>query len=201
MTAQEILKSKDFQKCLAFHGHLCPGLSIGYQAARAGLAWLRQQRSEDEELVAIVESNACSADAIQVMTGCTFGKGNLIFCDYGKMVFTFLSRTSGQGVRVSLRPEAFAPNETHMALLKKVLSGNSNPSEQKRFQDLHHKRSLEILDKSGDELFAVSPVSRDLPEKAKIEQSQTCAICGEPTMPSKMIEKQGRHVCRDCAGA
>lgn len=41
-------------------------------------------RDIDEEMVAIVENDSCAVDAIQVLTGCTLGKGNLIFRDYGK---------------------------------------------------------------------------------------------------------------------
>ncbi len=37
---------------------------------------LQVERDGDEELFAIVETDACGADAIQVITGCTFGKGN-----------------------------------------------------------------------------------------------------------------------------
>jgi len=37
---------------------------------------LGENRAEDEEIVAVVETDACGADAIQVRTGCTFGKGN-----------------------------------------------------------------------------------------------------------------------------
>jgi formylmethanofuran dehydrogenase subunit E-like metal-binding protein len=37
MNADEILSSEDFKRCVDFHGHICPGLSIGYRAAKAGL--------------------------------------------------------------------------------------------------------------------------------------------------------------------
>ncbi len=77
MQAEHIMAQDDFKKCLDFHGHLCPGLAIGYRAATGALEWLKENRSEDEELVAIVETDACGADAVQVLTGCTFGKGNL----------------------------------------------------------------------------------------------------------------------------
>ena len=201
MTAQEILESQEFKKCLEFHGHLCPGLSIGFKAARAGLDKLAEKRSEDEELVAIVETDACSADAVQVMTGCTFGKGNFIYKDHGKMVFTFLSRSSGEGVRVSLKPGAFAPDEAHMALLQKVMSGHADESEKQRFQDVHRRRSLDVLDKPADELFDISSVKRELPQKAKIDASIACDACGEPVMASKLVESQGKNFCRDCHGA
>mgnify|MGYP001485340661 CR=1 FL=1 len=201
MTAQEILESQEFKKCLEFHGHLCPGLSIGYKAARAGLDKLAEKRSEDEELVAIVETDACSADAVQVMTGCTFGKGNFIYKDHGKMAFTFLSRNSGEGVRVSLKPGAFTPDEEHMALLQKVMAGRADESEKQRFHKVHRRRSLDVLDKSADELFAISSVKRELPQKAKIDASIACGSCGEPVMASKLVERQGKKLCRDCHGA
>ena len=99
MKAEDIIASEDFKKCVDFHGHLCPGLSMGFRASQAGLEWLKTQRAADEEMVAIVETDACCADAVQVMTGCTFGKGNFIYQDHGKIAFTFLSRDSGKGVR------------------------------------------------------------------------------------------------------
>ena len=73
------------------------------------MAWLAEQRSEDEEIVAIVENDACSADAVQVITGCTFGKGNFIHKDYGKMALTLLSRNTGRGVRILLHSPATRP--------------------------------------------------------------------------------------------
>ena len=88
---------EDFQKGVDFHGHVCPGLAIGYRAAKAGMEWLSAKRAEDEEVVAIVETDACGADAIQVLTGCTFGKGNFFHRDYGKQVFTLLGRKIGGG--------------------------------------------------------------------------------------------------------
>ncbi|MFN2354819.1 MAG: FmdE family protein [Desulfopila sp.] len=58
MSAQTIVESDLFKKCLDFHGHLCPGLSLGYQAAMAGMDWLSANRAEDEEVVAVVEENS-----------------------------------------------------------------------------------------------------------------------------------------------
>ena len=41
------------------HGHVCGGLAIGYKAATTGMDWLKGKRALDEELVAIVETDAC----------------------------------------------------------------------------------------------------------------------------------------------
>ena len=52
----------------------------------SGRQWaLREMgRAADEEIVAVVETDMCGVDAIQFLTGCTFGKGNLIHRDWGK---------------------------------------------------------------------------------------------------------------------
>ena len=47
-----------YPEIVRFHGHECPGLAIGYRMALAGLETLKSMRSEDEELVAIVENDA-----------------------------------------------------------------------------------------------------------------------------------------------
>jgi len=196
--AREILDSEDFKRCEAFHGHVCPGLSIGFRAARAAMERLREDRAEDEELVAVVETDACSADAVQVLTGCTFGKGNFICRDYGKMALTLLSRNTGRGVRVAMKPDAFRPDGEHMALLQKVIRGDATAEERKRFEELHFKRTCDMLEATEEALFTVTPVTLDLPARARIEPSQPCARCGEPTMPSKMETVGGQKVCRGC---
>ena len=57
-------------------------------------------RAEDEELVAIVENDACGVDALQCVAGCKFGKGNLLFRDYGKQIYTIYCRSTRSAVRV-----------------------------------------------------------------------------------------------------
>jgi formylmethanofuran dehydrogenase subunit E len=198
MNAQQIMNSEDFRKCEDFHGHICPGLSIGYKAAKVAMKTLEEGRADDEEIVAIVETDACSADAVQVLTGCTFGKGNFIYKDYGKMVLTLLSRKTGKGVRVAMRPGAFSPDETHLALLRKVVKGAADEAEKKQFHELHIQRSLDVLEMPDNKLFDVKTVQRELPAKARIEPSEPCVRCGEPTMRTKLESVDGRKVCRDC---
>ena len=198
MTAKDIMNSKDFKRCEAFHGHVCPGLSIGFQAARTAMDRLQENRSADEEIVAIVDTDACSADAIQVLTGCTFGKGNFIYKDYGKMALTLLSRSTGKGVRVALKPDAFRLDEVHMTLLRKTMAGEATEEDRKRFGKLHWERACHILETPVEVLFNITAVEMELPKKARIEPSECCAVCGEPTMPSKMETSNGKQVCRGC---
>ena len=200
MTSEDILAQDDFQKCIDFHGHLCPGLSMGYRASLAGMEWLRANRASDEEIVAIVETDACCADAIQVITGCTFGKGNFFYKDHGKIAFTFLNRESGKGVRIALKLDTVPGNQHHTNLIQKIQADTATESEREEFKKLHEKRSFEILEIPIEDLFNVKEVNIELPPKAKIEASKPCNRCGEPTMQSKLSDVAGLLICKNCEG-
>jgi len=199
MSAETVLSSDLFKKCLDFHGHLCPGLAMGYQAATAGMAWLAARRAEDEEIVAVVETDACGCDAIQVITGCTFGKGNFIYRDYGKHAFTFFSRDTGKGVRVARKAQPQEPlDPAHRALLDKIRQDTATLEERAAFETMHEAASRRILGQPPEALFTLTEVEVPLPEKARIEPSVNCARCGEPTMATKMETVDGEQICRGC---
>jgi formylmethanofuran dehydrogenase subunit E len=198
MNAEQIMNSEEFKKCADFHGHICPGLCIGYKVAKAAMTRLAESRSEDEEIVAIMETDACSADAVQVLTGCTFGKGNFIHKDHGKMALTLLSRHTGQGVRVVMTGDRARPDEEHRALIEKMSTGALTVAERERFEELHHQRSCRILETPEEEMFTIRATNMILPKKARIEPSEPCARCKEPVMRSKLTPVNGERVCRGC---
>lgn len=200
MDAQQIMETQEFKRCEEFHGHVCPGVAIGFRAAQAAIKRLEENRAQDEEVVSVVENDACYADAVQVLTGCTFGKGNFIYRDNGKMAMTLFSRKTAKGVRVALKAGAFSPDETHMALMQKVMSGKADPDETDRFHALHFKKCCDILEMPEDNLLIIKNVTVELPAKAKIEPSEPCSQCNEPTMGTKLEERNGRKICRDCLG-
>lgn len=165
----------DYRQIVKFHGHECPGLAMGYRMAKAAMNELNSKRSEDEEIVAIAENNACGVDALQCVTGCTFGKGNLIFHDYGKHVYTLYSRDTGRGVRVSFHGKGIEPGKSR--------------EEVKNF----------ILSAEDDELFSLTDVEIKEPEPARIHKSIKCDICGEGVMETRIREINGKKVCIPCS--
>ncbi len=201
MDDQAVLKNEGFKRCEAFHGHVCGGLAIGFQAATAGMAWLKEKRALDEELVAVVETDACCVDAIQVLTGCTFGKGNLIYKDYGKMGFTFFNRRTGQGVRLAMKPGIFRANQRQIELFAKSRDGSITDAERVELKALGGQRTAEVLNTPAEDLFTVVAVTACLPDRALIEPSLPCYRCGEPTMASKLERVEGVDVCRGCLDA
>jgi formylmethanofuran dehydrogenase subunit E len=165
-----------YKDIIAFHGHSCPGLAIGYRMTKAALAFLSESRSEDE-VVAIVENNACGVDALQYLSGCTFGKGNLIFKDYGKHVYTLYDRKTKKGVRVAFKDRA-VPEEMRR--------------DRKKFINW-------LLSAPEDKIVSLKEVQIDEPEPARIMKTVECAFCGEGVMETRVREIHGKLACIPCA--
>jgi formylmethanofuran dehydrogenase subunit E len=191
-----------FEEVVKFHGHRCPGLALGYRAARIAMEELHASRSGDEDLLAIVENDACGVDAIQYVTGCTIGKGNLIFRDYGKQVYTFINRSTGDAVRISQRTE-FAQRrraEGSQDLREKVMAGTATPDEEAAFRRQSNQTVKEILAMPGEEIYTVEHVRVEVPERARIFRSHPCAVCGEMVSESRARVMDGKIVCIPCVG-
>jgi formylmethanofuran dehydrogenase subunit E len=193
---QDQSQNDDLREAIQFHGHLCPGLALGYRVAKAALRELHAERPHDEELVAVVENDSCAADAIQYITGCTFGKGNLIFRDYGKHVYTFFNRRTGKAVRISEDYRGFEGDQQYADLKKREQAGEDVSRERKAF--LMQKASA-ILQAEEDRIMTVSPVTSPPPREARIRTSVRCAVCGEKFMESRGRVKNEKIVCIPCS--
>jgi formylmethanofuran dehydrogenase subunit E len=190
---------KRFEEVVGFHGHSCPGLALGYRVATAALKAMKMEDiSEDEELVAIVENDSCAVDAIQVVTGCTFGKGNLVFRDYGKQVYTFLKRPSGSGVRISI--DFIAPQETEREkeLWRRYSQGDRSEEVKRAVHDRKAKKTKAILESPEKGLLKITKVKIPLPREARIYTSVPCGVCGEKTAEPKARLREGKIVCIPC---
>jgi len=188
---------KRYDDVVEFHGHSCPGLAMGYRVSQMALKELKN-RSEDEEIVSIVENNSCAVDAVQVMTGCTFGKGNLIFRDYGKQVYTFIRRPSGKSIRISVIWER--PEETKEE--KRLWDAYAKGDRSRMVLEFVHSRKAakirQILDAEDKELFALTKGKSTLPPEAEIHKSIRCAICNDKVAEPKACTKNGMSVCIPC---
>jgi len=198
MRGEEIFPSRDFTACVQFHGHTCPGLAIGFKAAMTLMKRLDVKKAPDEELLAIVETDACGADAIQVITGCTFGKGNFIFKNYGKHAFSLLDRVKRKGMRVCLLPDAFEPNPEYLPLSKKVQGDEASEEETECFRQLQQDRVQRILEADPMSLFKIEEISTDIPPKARIMESGICDFCGELTKMDLLRNRNGKRLCIPC---
>lgn len=163
---------KLWEKVVDFHGHECPGLAIGFKAAMAVIDSLEMKFSKDEEIVCITENDACGVDAIQLLTGCTFGKGNLIYKPTGKQAYSFFSRKTGENIRVVLKP-----------ILKNM----------SREEKIGY-----ILDSRVKDLFMFKKPNCYLPREANIYETVYCEECNEGVSENMIKVKNGKKVCIDC---
>jgi formylmethanofuran dehydrogenase subunit E len=189
------LRESELREAIQFHGHLCPGLALGYRVAKAALRELKADRPQDEELVAIVENDSCAVDAVQFITGCTFGKGNLIFRDYGKHVYTLFNRRTNQGVRISEDYRGFEGDQRYPELKKRQEAGEDVSQEMQVFK---MEKASAILKADEKEILTIKVVSTPPPEEAKIRGSLRCSVCGEKFMGSRSREKNGKVMCIPC---
>lgn len=190
---------EDLEPIVRFHGHLCPGVVIGYRAAKIAAAFLQVDRSEDEELVAIVETDACGVDAFQVLLGCTLGKGNLLFRDYGKQVFTVISRKENRAVRIAMKADALPRTAEQEALVQSVQSAAASPKEREAYAAFQASRVAELLSMPDAALFAITEVAPEVPEKARIFRSVVCHFCGERVMEPRARLPNGEIACLPCS--
>ncbi len=190
-----------FDDAAKFHGHVCPGLTIGYIAARTGIEKLEADRDADEELVTIVENDACGVDAIQVLTGCTIGKGNLIYRDHAKQVFTFICRDSKKALRVALKSGFSIDSiDTEVSKLRtKVMSGQATEEQNLEFRERMGKISRVMRETPVEEMFDILFVDAMIPEKAKIFNSLKCSKCGEMMGESRARVQNGDYICIPCS--
>jgi len=188
----------ELRDAIRFHGHVCPGLVIGYRVAKVARLVLGVERSEDEELVAIVENDACSVDAIQSLLGCTIGKGNLIYRDYGKQVYTIISRDSGRAIRIALKSDAGRPPEIEV-LFQKAQKNEVSTEEQEILNTFRQKRMEEFLQMEDADLFKIEGVELNMPEKARIFRSVRCHYCGEKVMEPRARIRDGEVACIPCS--
>ena len=163
---------KTWQDCVAFHGHECGGLTIGYQASLYAIELLNLEFSADEQVVCIAENDACGIDGIQVMLGCSIGKGNLLFHMRGKQAFSFYNRKTGKSVRLVLKPK---------------------PAGMTREASFAYYQSCK-----PEEMFDVKETTIRLPEKARLFDSYICECCGESPGANWIRLSGGKKLCLDC---
>ncbi len=189
MNTKCTLTQEQIDGTIVFHGHHCPGLTIGLRAAEWCLRELG--RAGDEDIVVVTETDMCGDDAIQYLTGCTFGKGNFIFRDTGKVAFTFYRRSDNKRGRLVLKPD--------FAIDLRAKQETLRPEQKNELAQIKQERIDRMMNAELDELFNFSVPDMEIPHRAVIHKSIRCEICGEGVMESRLQMVNGKRVCIDCA--
>lgn len=176
------------QQAAVAHGHTCAGQILGLRLAMLGLKELgiEDPISERKRLVTIVEIDRCATDAVQLVTGCRLGKRALKFKDFGKVAATFVDLKTGRAVRIVAREESKQrAHELYPALEKEE-------GQRRAYREL-----------PDDELFTKQWVRIEFPPEDMPGYKAprvVCAQCGEGINFKREVVREGRVLCRACAG-
>jgi formylmethanofuran dehydrogenase subunit E len=172
------------------HGHLCAGQVLGVRLAMLGLEKLgiEDPRGKDRKrLVTFVEIDRCATDAIAVVTGCRLGKRALKFRDWGKMAATFVDLSTGKAIRIAAKESS------------KALARSMHPE----IESKNQQQMMAYREMPEDDLFTKQWVKVELPAEEfpgyKGERI-VCAECGEGINFHREVLRDGRVLCRACAG-
>jgi formylmethanofuran dehydrogenase subunit E len=172
------------------HGHICAGQVLGVRLAMAGIQKLgiEDPRGKDRKrLVTFVEIDRCATDAVAVVTGCRLGKRALKFRDWGKVAATFVDVSSGKAVRVAARESS------------KALARSMHPE----IADKNQQQMLAYREMRDEELFDIRWVKVELgPEEFPGYKGErvVCDECGEGINFRREVRREGKVLCRACAG-
>ena len=192
------------RKAAELHGHFCSYLTYGVKAGYIAVRELGIKNTGMEEVIAIVETNNCFSDGVQIVTGCTFGNNSLIYRDVGKTAVT-VARRDGTAIRIALDPvyEKSIEEEYSEAnwLWEKIVVKREKATRQEhdRMMKIFAEMAFKELKKPADKMFRITRMKISTPEYAPIFNSIICPICGEKTY--KPVMHNGKLICIDCAGA
>lgn len=172
------------------HGHMCAGQILGLRMALYGMALLGiddPAGKDRKRLVTFVEIDRCATDAIPIVTGCRLGKRALKFRDFGKVAATFCDLKGDRAVRV-------------------VAKESSKRRAQEMYPELPDKNTRQMRaygELPDSELFDVQWVRVRLgPEEFPGYKGERirCAQCGEGINFKREVVRDGRTLCKACAG-
>ncbi|MGM0365186.1 MAG: FmdE family protein [Actinomycetota bacterium] len=194
------------EKSAEFHGHICSFSAYGVKAGCYAMGQIARQNEGMEEVMAIVETNNCFSDGIQVVTGCTFGNNALVFKDLGKTAVTVAGRKSGRAVRLALRKDYWdSRKEVYprvFELFEKIVAKRkeAEPSERQEFFSLAEEMARKEMQVPEADMFDIRKQKIEVPGYAPIHDSVTCSICGESVMETRARIKEQEPACISCMG-
>jgi formylmethanofuran dehydrogenase subunit E len=195
--SKSAISEETVKDAVKYHGHSCPGLAFGIRAVERASA--EYGGIPDASFTATAETDKCPSDAIQFLTGCTFGNGKLILKDYGKNAFSFFRSGEDKGIRITLKPDLFKGGDDRMMKLRKKMSSEKLSSEEDNLlKDLIAGQVKKVMEADLESLFNVREVKRDVFGKRKMERSVTCESCNEETQGSRTRKADGKTLCIPC---
>ena len=171
------------------HGHLCAGQVLGVRLAMLGLRELgiEDPIAERKRLVTYVEIDRCVTDAVALVANCRLGKRALKFRDWGKVAATFVDVSTGKAIRIAAKESS------------KALASEMHPE----IENKNQQQMLAYREISDGDLFTAQWVKVELPPEefpGYKGERVICGACGEGINFRREVRRDGKVLCRGCAG-
>lgn len=191
--------STEFKDVVDFHQHLCLDIAIGYRAGKALVREMGDELKNMKEVVAHVGNETCAVDAIQEVTGCTFGKRNIYLDHIGKPVYILHNTKTGNAVRAYCTYwETF--DHTELRTLRKAAKAADASEAEKAALLKKTEETIEtVLAAPESELFSITRIKLPAPPKSGKYLAEACADCGEQADVALLREVGGKKICTECA--
>ena len=162
-----------WEQTVEFHGHECMGVAMGHRVGEAAMGVLETKDDSNIEMMAIVENATCPVDGIQVITGCTIGKRNLIIKDFGNQVYNF-SFGDNTAIRIIPKEVGGEKRKEVIKLREKVKNKEATQEEKDLYRSEAKVLIDEILSKPLEEVCSIEEIEYVKPEALDIFTSSTC---------------------------
>jgi formylmethanofuran dehydrogenase subunit E len=186
---------------LELHGHKCPAMPMGLRSGAIAMNRLGVERSGAKTLLAVVELGDdhcahCFGDGVQMVTGCTFGKGNIKKLGYGKFGLTLVDKATGRAVRVVPKGEAQMQMKKTPFFTEFRMKGVPPTQVPEEVVD---PLIEQVLSGPEESMFEVSEVFEyEAAGKDETFDSFLCDRCGEMVVESYGRVVGDRRVCIPC---
>ncbi len=185
-----------------FHGHVCPAMPNGLRVGAAAMNKLGVERTGDSDLHAILELGEhhcaiCFADGVQMITGCTFGKGNIEKTNKGKWGLTLIDKKTNRAVRVV--PTGESMMKTKDTPFFRNYREKGVPATQVPLDVVQPLVNM-VMSVTDEQLLKISDVFEyQWKEPKHTFASIVCDECGEMVVEKYARVKGDKRVCQDCA--
>jgi len=178
------------EKTLKFHVKNAPGVVIGVYMVVLALELLDGLYPDRKDYVlnALCETRVCLADAIQVLTGCTFGNKYLRLdaIDNGRYALILYNRDTATGFRVfvdlkKINPEKFPELYAFFYKTRDYSSRSRNEIS---------KATIEEFYRAERQIFSSRKVKVNVPAKDELIPAAVCGKCGESYLVAAKVSSE-----------
>lgn len=194
----------DYEELLNFAKYFHDGVisapyALGIKMTLAALEKLEIEKPKIKDLFVVSETRHCFMDGIQIVSKATYGCGDCVIKNYGKLALTVLDKKTGNAVRVSVKPDF----QKKMTLFSNRIRKLFETGDQRKILEISKNFGKEIIEDDSKNICIIKKVKiidNSLIENASLKHKELlCEICGESILDYAVVKINKKNLCSVCA--